>query len=326
LAKLELTTAEEKYSKIKAPVLSRPNNKKTPNSTIEGIRIVKAISGDTVAKIAQRNGVNPVDVANLNGFTSINAALSAGREIKIPTGMQYRISAITKESKTSPTSTGVCNLPLAESPALRGVKFGMSIAVVSKILGVRLETGRTESLASISNLKNRDGKPWDTTDPTFVRLVNEKGVESYSTKKKEYITVKVPGYILFSMTGTGKKALDGVVVISLYFFENRLYLTNYIYDTDAFKNMSDKEFITSIASTLNLPEKYWDKYGSASCKNFDVRAFRYESKLSIEVKSKIVEGLIEKQKEIEVIKMYDELKKKVAVELKKRLEEKGFRP
>ncbi|HEY8562109.1 MAG TPA: transglycosylase SLT domain-containing protein [Pyrinomonadaceae bacterium] len=62
----------------------RPTNQPTSVPTNGGVRVVKAISGDTVAKIAQRNGANPVDVANLNGFTSINAALAAGREVKIP--------------------------------------------------------------------------------------------------------------------------------------------------------------------------------------------------------------------------------------------------
>jgi membrane-bound lytic murein transglycosylase D len=66
------------------PVYERPNNQPSNAPTTGGVRIVKAVSGDTVAKVAQRYGANPVDVANLNGMTSINAALTAGREVRIP--------------------------------------------------------------------------------------------------------------------------------------------------------------------------------------------------------------------------------------------------
>jgi LysM repeat protein len=69
---------------VKNTTYQRPTTQPTNVSTNAGVRVVKAVSGDTVAKIAQRNGANPVDVANLNGFTSINAALTAGREVKIP--------------------------------------------------------------------------------------------------------------------------------------------------------------------------------------------------------------------------------------------------
>ncbi|HVE58464.1 MAG TPA: transglycosylase SLT domain-containing protein [Pyrinomonadaceae bacterium] len=62
----------------------RPTNQPQTVPTTGGVRVVKALSGDTVAKVAERYGANAVDVANLNGMTSINAALAAGREVKIP--------------------------------------------------------------------------------------------------------------------------------------------------------------------------------------------------------------------------------------------------
>jgi hypothetical protein len=62
----------------------RPTNQPTNVQATGGVRVVKAVSGDTVAKVAARYGANPVDVANLNGMTSIDIALSAGREVKIP--------------------------------------------------------------------------------------------------------------------------------------------------------------------------------------------------------------------------------------------------
>ena len=55
------------------------------NSSSPGIsaRIVRAQAGDTVAKLATRNGADPTEVAKYNGLLP-NSVLGAGREIKIP--------------------------------------------------------------------------------------------------------------------------------------------------------------------------------------------------------------------------------------------------
>jgi len=68
----------------KNPVYQRPTSQPQTVPATGGVRVVKAVSGDTVAKVAERYGANAVDVANLNGMTSINAALQAGREVKVP--------------------------------------------------------------------------------------------------------------------------------------------------------------------------------------------------------------------------------------------------
>ena len=54
-----------------------------PVPTSSGIRIVKAQAGDTVAKLAARNGVSAIELAKFNGLFP-DSQLSAGREIKIP--------------------------------------------------------------------------------------------------------------------------------------------------------------------------------------------------------------------------------------------------
>jgi membrane-bound lytic murein transglycosylase D len=61
---------------ITAPVQTAP-------TTGGGVRIVKAQSGDTVAKLAARVGVSAVEIAKFNGLFP-DSVLSAGREIKIP--------------------------------------------------------------------------------------------------------------------------------------------------------------------------------------------------------------------------------------------------
>jgi LysM repeat protein len=57
----------------------------TPASTGVGssIKVVKAVAGDTVAKLAARNGADATEVAKFNGLLP-NSVLGAGREIKIP--------------------------------------------------------------------------------------------------------------------------------------------------------------------------------------------------------------------------------------------------
>jgi LysM repeat protein len=57
----------------------------TPAATGVGssIKVVKAVAGDTVAKLAARNGADATEVAKFNGLLP-NSVLGAGREIKIP--------------------------------------------------------------------------------------------------------------------------------------------------------------------------------------------------------------------------------------------------
>ncbi len=61
---------------------ARPTNQAAilPNNKV---RVVKAKSGDTVAKLAAREGVSAVELAKYNGLLP-TSTLSAGREVKIP--------------------------------------------------------------------------------------------------------------------------------------------------------------------------------------------------------------------------------------------------
>ncbi|MFN6964208.1 MAG: transglycosylase SLT domain-containing protein [Pyrinomonadaceae bacterium] len=76
--------------KVFVPVSGRVNSisyvrPSTPVSAapVNNVKVVKAQAGDTIAKLAQRNGVDPVEVAKFNGLLP-NSVLGAGREIKIP--------------------------------------------------------------------------------------------------------------------------------------------------------------------------------------------------------------------------------------------------
>lgn len=70
-------------NKIISTNYSRPTTP-TASPATSSVRVVKAQAGDTVAKLAQRHGVNPTEVAKFNGLLP-NSVLGAGREIRIPT-------------------------------------------------------------------------------------------------------------------------------------------------------------------------------------------------------------------------------------------------
>jgi LysM repeat protein len=142
LAKLELSTEEDKNEtwqsiskrtgisvadlmkanpKMSVPrgkvIISKRNGIKTSSDKkpiIGGIRVVKATSGDTIAKIALRYGVNAVEVANLNGMSSVTTTLSAGQAIKI--------SVLAISSKQNQYTTVPINKELGAKPKLSNGK------------------------------------------------------------------------------------------------------------------------------------------------------------------------------------------------------------
>jgi membrane-bound lytic murein transglycosylase D len=68
-------------NKVNTIAYARPANQTTANGL--KAQIVKAQAGDTVAKLATRHNVDPVEVAKYNGLLP-NSVLGAGREIKLP--------------------------------------------------------------------------------------------------------------------------------------------------------------------------------------------------------------------------------------------------
>ncbi len=68
---------------VQATSYSRPSSATTAVAQ-SSVRVVKAQSGDTVAKLASRHGADPSEVAKYNGLLP-NSVLGAGREIKLPT-------------------------------------------------------------------------------------------------------------------------------------------------------------------------------------------------------------------------------------------------
>ncbi len=155
LSKLELTTEEMiQNNSVKSNIYTPQTNSKSNNS----IRIVKAVSGDTVKKVAERYGANPIDVANLNGMTSIYAALSAGREIKIP----VRLPDTTLSKKS------------------------YAIVPINKDIGVKPKQFSNGKVEAVMNYFNEN-----INDPFSMRFVRWSDIVQKSYKGKSYWSVQV---------------------------------------------------------------------------------------------------------------------------------------
>lgn len=68
--------------RVQATSYSRPTSQRQTVASSQ-FTVVKAQAGDTVTKLAQRVGVDAVEIAKINGLLP-NSVLGAGREIKIP--------------------------------------------------------------------------------------------------------------------------------------------------------------------------------------------------------------------------------------------------
>jgi membrane-bound lytic murein transglycosylase D len=68
-------------NKINTIAYSRPSTQ--TSAAAKPTQVVKAVAGDTVAKLAVRHKADPVEVAKYNGLLP-NSVLGAGREIKLP--------------------------------------------------------------------------------------------------------------------------------------------------------------------------------------------------------------------------------------------------
>jgi len=71
-----------KGNNVQQTSYSRPTTP-VPAAAASNFKIVKAKAGDTVLKVAERNGADPTDVAKYNGLLP-NSVLGAGREIRLP--------------------------------------------------------------------------------------------------------------------------------------------------------------------------------------------------------------------------------------------------
>lgn len=132
-----------------------------------------------------------------------------------------------------------CKLDLSQVPAVQGIKFGMSKEELENYFGIRF----------IGNTLSTEDNQIGLSNLGFYRVL----VNKYPQQ------------------------LDGVEIIQLRLFENKLY--SYSVSFDHSKNWSNTEQFTSyLSESLNLP-KDWETSGSSAarmnCQGFRVEANTY---------------------------------------------------
>lgn len=118
--------------------------------------IAKAKAGDTVAKLATRNGADPTEVAKFNGLMP-NSVLGAGREVEIPRGS---------------LRPAVCG----DSPPIQKLRLGMLVPDAEKSLGINIDV-RKKRLAFFEDI---------TSGAAIKSLAGTKGVFVSFYKGKVY--------------------------------------------------------------------------------------------------------------------------------------------
>jgi LysM repeat protein len=109
-------------------------------------RTVKVKPGDSLSKIAQREGVSLTELAKYNGLLTTSAALPAGREIKIP-GKDANITYV-RPDRGKTTSAQFNSCTESDSPIIQGLRFRTTLAEIerdTKLKLTKVNSGRSLS-------------------------------------------------------------------------------------------------------------------------------------------------------------------------------------
>jgi hypothetical protein len=173
-------------------------------------RIVKAQAGDTVAKVAKHNGLLPTSV------------LGSGREIRLP--------ARTTENPVP------CKLSLAESPALRGIRLGMTAMEVTRALRIPVFP-----VAEGSGTGIWKANPKDRYDSTERKV--EVGETAFRWRNR---------------ANNLSSELADVDSLSIDFFNDRAYLIYVRYKPHNFKWKDSQEMVSVLSESLKLNGQPWE--------------------------------------------------------------------
>lgn len=132
--------------------------------------------------------------------------------------------------------TSPCTVALKDAPSLHGLKLGMPVDEVGKLLGVSM---------------NLEDKKYNT-------LIQSK----IDPKKPVQIEVRE-----FNNSKFQNPNFEGVDSISLTFFDNFLYIIDLSYSGSYVKWKDESEFKSFLAQKLSLPNDAWDK-SNMHCKGF----------------------------------------------------------
>ena len=178
LSKLELTAEEVEMDSV----VRSQDTQYFVDSNSPGFKVVKAKAGDTVANVAERVGVNVIDVAKFNGLFP-NSVLGADREVKIPqkgapetwqnisnrTGVSVADLLKANPGMTTPQGKVLVRTPSAavrSTPYSRPNATKPSPADFSKLIGSKPIQGKNGKVSVVMNYLNEV-----LHDPYSMRIV-----------------------------------------------------------------------------------------------------------------------------------------------------------
>jgi hypothetical protein len=205
-----------------------------------------------------------------------------------------------------------CLLEIKDSPVLRGMKLGMTINEIEKVLVARLEVSSEGWAISLKKVKN-EYVEISYDDPLYAK--NERKIDNVYSRIYIKETESLP-------------KLSGVYSLVLRFFKNSLYAVNITYDTPDYTWKTAKEFLRDNEEKMNLPKGLWSsqpkrdvfQVSLLDCSGFTAFVTVAPESVSLDVEDKITEKLIV----LEAKRLYiEELKENEREKLEKK---KTFKP
>jgi hypothetical protein len=263
-----------------------------------GIKVVRAIDGDTVTRLARRYGASPLEVAKFNGLLP-NSMLASGREIKIP------FTDLVRSKPLYPLSpTTLCSASIA--PDLRSLRLGMHPSDLARIIGKSFTPKSVESVFYVEKIGDQ-----------YRRTLNRFEWEKRSMRLGETHT------FISARQLSGKPNFDGTESLYFRFFDNTVYMLSIIYMTDGIEWSDARDFVSSVTGKLGLPLAAWrigPHVGTISCDGFSVTAIVNGNRSSLQLGDTDIALKIESQAAKAFLKRENERK---SVELRKK---KAFKP
>lgn len=227
-----------------------------------------------------------------------------------------------------------CVEPISSAPALRGAKLRMSSTEITKLWGINrppraIATGLSmEDVRKMPYFKEKVGN-----DGVLDEILKEKVTDSKTAGMDlSYFNADIGQAVLNigksdEATGPGKP-LEGVSTAWINFYQDKAVDITYIYATDKFNGLTNRDMGDLLANLLGLSAEKWMSMEGVpilfmNCGSFVVNATRVDksSILSITLKDTVVHEQMKRESERFLIDLYEKARKK-----KLEAAGKGFKP
>ena len=265
LTKLELTPEEQDVAGN--PAAHQRYQYLTYQVKTGVVRIVKAKTGDTLTKLAEREGVSAIELARYNGVlpTSI---LPAGREIKISATNESRQNNARIGNTSATDGKGEANCKTSISPNIQNLQLGMTINEASEKLHKNIPVKKL---------------PNSSPEIYYALVLNLKGVKkltlNFFKRKLFWIKVNYDNSIEWSGISEFQKTISKTLNLpnvwrGEYSFEKRMSCTNFdikivnLSLNDFSLTLTDNKAIKTMAEKLVSSEKKRQEREKSKKENF----------------------------------------------------------